>query len=455
MGKFESNPKTKKHKFRWWHIPVALVVLVLVLIIAMVCFMLYMLPARNIVAATSNVQLELSDKVLEYALSGERDYSTLPDALTMADGTAVTTPEQFEARREEILALFEENVYGFMPKAGYLTSFEVVEEAEALEGTAVRKQVKITVTTAYGSSDALMLLYVPKLPEGEAAPVVIGLNFNGNHTVLDDTNILPSYATDTTDGTWAEKIGTASERWNIVDSLSRGYAVATIYANDFAPDSSKTYNSRVISLFDEEEFKAVGAWAFGLSRGVDYLMKDADIDSSHVAVVGHSRLGKAAVWAGANDERIGMVISNDSGNSGASLSRSNQGETVKSINLAFPHWFCSQYSEYGGNENALPVDQNLLLACIAPRKLYVACAENDLWADPQGAWNSLMNATNAFALYGLDVLEYSEAQPVVDTAAWCESMGYHVRSGWHNINATDWGYYLDYMNDYFLNLREG
>lgn len=450
MGKFENETK-KKRRFRWWHIPVTFLVLILILVIAMAGFMLYMLPVQNIVAATSNFQLELSDSVMEFALGGDRDYSTLPDALIMADGTAVTSPAQFEVRRQEILSLFEEHVYGFMPKDGYLTSFEVVEESDALNGSAVRKQVKITVTTAYGSSDALMLLYIPKLAEGETAPVIIGLNFNGNHTVLDDPQILPSYATDTADGTWTEKIGSACERWNIVDSIARGYAVATIYANDFAPDNGDTYNSRIVSLFAEPEFKAIGAWAFGLSRGVDYLNKDTVIDSNHIAVVGHSRLGKAAVWAGANDTRIGLVISNDSGNSGASLSRGNHGETVKSINMVFPHWFCSKYSDYANNENALPVDQNLLLACVAPRKLYVACAEGDLWADPQGAWNSLMHATNAFNLYGLDVIPYADSQPAVDNPVWTSAMGYHVRSGWHNINAADWSFYLTYMDTYFIN----
>ena len=449
MGKFESNPK-KKRRFRWWHIPVTLVALVLVLIIGLMGFMLSMLPPQNLVAATSNFQLELSDKMLDFALSGERDYSTLPDALTMADGTAVTTVEQFEARREEILALFEEHVYGFMPKEGYLTSFEVVEEHGIMDGTAIRKQVKITVTTARGSSDALMLLYIPVLETGKAAPVIVGLNFNGNHTVLNDANILPSYATDTADGTWTQKVGTAEERWNIRKSLEQGYAVATIYANDFAPDNGKTYNSRVISLFAEPEFKAVGAWAFGLSRAVDYMFKDPAIDTNHIAVVGHSRLGKAATWAGANDTRIGLVISNDSGNSGASLSRGNHGETVKSINAVFSHWFCSKYADYGKNESALPVDQNLLLACVAPRQLYVACAAGDLWADPQGAWNSLMHATNAFALHGLDVIPYADQQPPVDSPVWTAAMGYHVRSGWHNINATDWEHYLNYMDTYFV-----
>ena len=451
MGKFESQSKAKKRRFRWWHIPVTLAVLVLVLIAALAGFLLYLLPARNIVAATSNLQLELSEEVKEYALSGGRDYSTLPDALTMADGTAVTTEDQFDARRAEILSLFEEHVYGFMPKEGYLTSFDVVEESEVMNGTAIRKQINITVTTAYGSSDARMLLYIPKLAEGEAAPVILGLNSNGNHAVLDDAGILPSLTTDTQDGTWEESRGAKAERWNIEASLARGYAVATVYANDFAPDSSKTYQSRIISLFPGEEFKAVGAWAFGLSRAVDYLMKDPSIDTSHIAVIGHSRLGKAAVWAGANDSRIGMVISNDSGNTGASLSRGNHGETVRSINLAFPHWFSSQYGQYGGKENTLPVDQNLLLACIAPRKLYVASAESDLWADPQGAWNSLMHATNAFALHGLEVLPQNDAQPAVDSPAWCASMGYHVRSGWHDVTAADWNFYLEYMDTYFVN----
>lgn len=447
----KAEKSEKKRKFRWWHIPVTLIVLILVAVIGLMGFMLSMLPPQNLVAATSNFQLELSDKMMDFALSGDRDYSTLPDALTMADGTPVTTPEQFSARRAEILSLFEENVYGFMPKEGYLTTFEVLEEHSILNGTAVRKQVKITVSTGGGSSDALMLLYIPKLEEGQLAPAVIGLNFNGNHTVLNDANIIPSYATDTTDGTWTEKIGTAEERWNIRNCLERGYAVATIYANDFAPDNGDTYRSRVISLFPEPEFKAVGAWAFGLSRGVDYLIKDAAIDSSRIAVVGHSRLGKAATWAGANDERIGLVISNDSGNSGASLSRGNHGETVKSINAVFSHWFCSKYAEYGKNENALPVDQNLLLASIAPRKVYVACAAGDLWADPQGAWNSLMHATNAYELHGLEVIPYADTQPAVDSPVWTSAMGYHVRSGWHNINSQDWAHYLNYMDTYFVN----
>ena len=436
----------KKRKFRWWFIPLGLVILILVLIIALVCFMRSMLPWQNLVAATSNVQLELSEDMREFALSGARNYDTLPDPLEMVDGTPVATPEDFAARRTEILALFEEYVYGALPREGFLTGFEVVEQGDALNGTAVRKQIKITVSRDGKSSDALMLLYIPK--QDAPAPVVIGLNSSGNHAALADEAILPSYAFDITDGTWTEKRGEKAYRWNIEDSIARGYAVATIYSGDFAPDSGDGYTTRVVSLFDGQEVKAVGAWAFGLMRAVDYMETDPAIDDAHIAVVGHSRLGKAAVWAGANDERMGLVISNDSGCTGASLSRGNHGETVKSINLAFPHWFAATYGEFGSNVDALPVDQNLLLAAIAPRQLYVASAEDDLWADPAGAFNSLQHAKSAFALHGYAVIGAQE--PAVDTAFFCESMGYHVRSGWHDMQKEDWKFYLDYMDQYFL-----
>lgn len=437
-----------KRRFRWYWIPLGLIGFLLLLIGGLLAFLRSMLPWQNLLAATSNMKIQLSDEQREYVTGGKRDYSTLPSPLTLEDGTVIADTKQFETRREQILELFEENVYGPLPKSGFETSFEVLEEGEALDGAAIRRQIRIAVSTEKGTSDALMLLYLPN--NGVPSPVILGLNSSGNHAALDDENIMVPYSYDTDGADIQKERGSKAYRWNIRDSIARGYAVATIYSGDFAPDSGDAYRTRVVSLFDEEEFKAVGAWAFGLMRGVDYLAADAGIDAAHIAVVGHSRLGKAAVWAGANDTRIGMVISNDSGNSGASLSRGNRGETVYSINKAFPHWFCSKYADYGKNENELPVDQNLLLAAIAPRLLYVASARDDLWADPQGAWNGLMAAKEAFALYGLPVLPDSEEQPPADTPLWCESMGYHVRSGWHDMEAADWEFYLSYMDRYFL-----
>lgn len=440
--------KTKR-KFRWWYLPLGVLLLLLIAVAALVLWMHSSLPWPNMAAMTSNFQLELSAKQRAAIAGSSRDYSTLPDPLVTAEGAAVTSEQEFDLRRAEILQLFEENVYGTLPKSGFESSFSVLNEQTVLGGSAIRRQVQITVTTAKGSSSALLLLY---LPAGQAdVPVVLGLNFNGNHTVLADDGVLPSYAYEDT-GKMEEERGANAARWAVEEAIRRGYGIATIYCNDFAPDNGKTYASRVVGLFDEPEFKAVGAWAFGLMRGVDYLSQAPGVDGQRIALIGHSRLGKAALWAAANDPRVALVFSNDSGNTGASLSRGNKGETVKSINAFFPHWFSSRYKQYGGNENALPVDQNLLLACIAPRQVYVACAEGDLWADPQGAWNSLMASRSAFALYGLEVLDDAlpagQTQPAAGSALFCESMGYHVRAGWHDVQAEDWANYFDYMDLY-------
>lgn len=436
--------------FHWWFVPLGIVLLIMLLILAWICSMRRNMPLQNCLAIMGNLKLKLPGFLKKYALTGERDYTTLPYPLKMADGTAVTTPEQFEIRREEILRLFEAHVYGPLPKSGFSVSFDVLEEGETLEGTALRKQIRVRVSTEKGSSDALLLLCLPK--SERPVPVVVGLNFRGNHTVLGDPAILPSLSFDTSKPDWEEKRGTAAYRWNIADCIRRGYGVATCYSGDFSQDNKEGYADRVIRLFDEPEFKAIGAWSFGIARCVDYLTTDSAVDHAHIAVIGHSRLGKAAVWAGANDPRIGMVISNDSGNTGASLSRGNHGETVYTITSAFPHWFCSEYAKYGKNENALPVDQNLLLASIAPRKLYVASAEDDLWADPQGAFNSLQSAKQAFSLYyGADVLpDTMETYPETGTGFRCPSMGVHMRKGMHDITGEDWKFYLDYMDCFFL-----
>ena len=346
----------QRKKFHWWYIPLGIVLVLVLTAGGLVLWMHSMLPWPNMVAMTSNFQMELSDPMRAYVVGGERDYSTLPEVLALQDGTGVETPEDMALRRAEVLDLFEKHVYGVLPKNGFETSFEVVEEGEALDGAALRRQVKLTVTTDKGSSDALLLMYLPN--SDRPAPVVVGLNFNGNHTVLDDPAILPSYASEKDAAVLEEERGGKAERWAIEEAVARGYGVATIWCNDFAPDDAKAYSSRVISLFDEPEFKAVGAWAFGIMRGVDYLVQDADVDAARIADIGHSRLGKAAVWAGANDERIALVISNDSGNTGASLTRENRGETLKSINALFPHWFCTKYKEYGADAASLPVDQH-------------------------------------------------------------------------------------------------
>lgn len=428
------------------------------------------LPWRNTFASASNMNKELPTPLRHWITGGRRDYASMPAILKMEDGTPVTKPEQWPARRAEILTLFEEQVYGTLPKTGFTTSFEILADAPALDGTAILRQVKITTTTEKGSSDALMALYLPASAAETPAPVILGLNFGGNHTLLDDPALLDSFAyvkqgagVGLPEGMKvSEEVlarlakmrapGGAAENWSIPDAIARGFGIASIYCNDFVPDIPAAWNTRILSLFDDDNLSAVGGWAFGLMRGVDYLVQDPQVDATKLAVIGHSRLGKAACWAVANDERVAILLSNDAGCTGSSLSRGNRGETVKSITASFPYWFSPNYAAYGDNLDELPVDQHMLLAAIAPRRVYIGVAAGDLWADPQGSWNALMMSRKAFKLLGLGILKQGVKDtsvmkmPAADGEAYfAESMGFHVRQGWHDVKKEDWEHYLSFM----------
>ncbi len=389
---------------------------------------------------------------------------TLPNPLEYPDGSIVKTADEWKnTRRPEILSLFESEVYGAVPQGKFRQSYKVISiKQDALDGLATRKLVQITLSANKKTVILNVLLYIPNNIK-EKVPAFLGLNFVGNQSVTMEKDIpitknyvLNSEQYGVSDHKAGEQTrGCKSSRWPIKEILKSGYALATCHYGDIDPDFDDGFQNGVHLLFYKDgqskpaadEWGSIAAWAWGLSRILDYLVEDKDIDGSYVAVIGHSRLGKTALWAGAVDRRFALVISNDSGCGGAALSKRRMGETVEAINRNFPHWFCANFKKYNDNEDKLPLDQHMLIALMAPRPVYIASAQEDRWADPKGEFLSALNADPVYRFLGTDGFAVREMPPV--NYHIFSRIAYHIRSGKHDLTEYDWQQYL-YFADKFL-----
>lgn len=387
---------------------------------------------------------------------------SVPDIMTRLNGKKVKSKKAwYHKQRPELLKYFTDQVYGKVPGRMNISEVKVWETTDnALEGLAIRKQLSLFFNKDQQSLEVNVLMYLPK--NQAKAPVFVAYNFTGNHAVFNDPAIRlteswvannPSIGIINNQVTEQSR-ASARERWPVDDIIKAGYGLVTIYYGDVDPDKID-FTDGIHPFFYEkgqtapqaDEWGSIAAWSWGLSRVMDYLEKDPLVDAKKVAVLGHSRLGKAAIWAGANDARFAMVISNESGCGGAALSKRIYGETVEIINTSFPHWFCDNFLQYNGKEEKLPVDQHMLLALIAPRPLYVASAEGDQWADPKGEFLSAKYASAVYELLGTEGLPIKEMpkvnEPVMGT------IGYHIRSGKHDLTPYDWKQYILFANKQF------
>ena len=382
---------------------------------------------------------------------------SLPDPLALPEGERVATAEDwFGRRRPELLELFLSEMYGRAPGFGAVDVATAHVEPGALSGLATRWEVDVHIRAdpdraSHKTVTARLLVWVPNKAQ-TAAPAWLGLNLLGNHTVHPDpsirlaegwTPLFPDLGI--SEGTHTEAArGMRAGRWPVELIVSRGYALATLYSGDIDPDFDDDCQNGVHGLFEggrsvpraRDAWGTIAAWSWGLCRALDALECIDGIDPKRIGLVGHSRLGKAALWAAAQDTRFAWVASSCSGRGGAAISRRRFGELTRHLNQRFPHWFARSFRDYDDNEQALPVDQHELLGLIAPRPVYVQTAAQDLWSDPQGQLLACQGAGPVYRLLGAPGLVPEGTGRV----------GYHCRPGGHDLLVADWWRFLDFAD---------
>jgi hypothetical protein len=361
----------------------------------------------------------------------------LPEVLKTVEGKPVTSAAEWEAvRRPEVLELFKTHVFGRNPVDRPSTlRFEPLEADKVMvDGKALRKRVNIRYSGPGGEGSIALTAFIPKA--AAPAPAFVLICNRSSAANIDPERI--------------EK----SPFFPVEELVARGYAALAFHNGDVDPDSFDGFTNGVHGVFQPDpkvrtpdSWGTLAAWAWGASRVMDWIETEPLIDRTRVAVVGHSRGGKTALWCGANDTRYALTISNNSGCGGAKLNRMElpKSEGIARINKVFPHWFCDTFKKYGDNEAALPVDQHMLVALIAPRLAYVASASLDDWAGQPGEFRSCVLASPVWQLYGMKGL-VGETFPAPDSPLQEGRVGYHLRTGKHDLALYDWQRYMDFAD---------
>lgn len=394
-------------------------------------------------------------------VSGQKNNYVLPDALTLFNGKKVTTAKQWnEQRKPELLTFFKREMYGQMPGRPAGMTFKIFDtDTKALNGKATRKQITVYFNGKPDGPQMDILMYIPNKIQ-HPVPAILGLNFDGNQAVNADPGIriTQSWMDKSTKGVVNNKAteatrGIDASRWPLETIIDRGYAIATIYRGDIDPDYDDVFLNGVQAMYPELEnrgdnFATVGAWAWGLSRALDYLQTDKDINAKQVAIFGFSRLGKAALWAGATDPRFALVISNESGAGGAKLFHETAGENIRRLCTKFPYWFCNNFKKYVDQDSVLTFDQHMVISLIAPRPVYIASAEGDSNSNPAGEFAGARAADPVYRLLGIEGFP-GKTMPPLNTPV-IGRIAYHIRPGKHDVTDYDWAQYLNFADKYLL-----
>lgn len=367
---------------------------------------------------------------------------TLPDPLVDASGNRVTA-QQWPAHRQSTLQTFRDHVYGNVPVEAAQAKVTYTPVAHYDSNNLIARRIEARITAGGSDFTFPFLLYLPKSSTArDAAPVPA--------VVVIHNREFPDLA---------QAVQRPSPFLPVEAIVKRGYAVAVFHTSHVDPDRKDGFDQGIRGFFARAklgaaadissrqpgDWGAISAWAWGASRVLDHLTTLPEIDASRVAVIGHSRGGKTAAWAAAEDPRFAAAFVNESGCGGAALSRRRFGETIARITSAFPHWFCKQLDDYADAEDNLPIDQHQLFGLIAPRAVAVGSAAEDLWADPRGEYLAIVHAAPVYQLLGKSTVTNPEMPPLAQPR-FVGPTGYFVRPGGHNLQENDWANYLDFFD---------